>query len=85
MKAVISNFKQSRHTTSGNQMIVLVEGVSTKEDASKLVGKHVVWTSSAKKEIKGEIRSAHGNSGAVRVLFETGMPGQAVGSKVKIE
>ena len=66
-------------------MIVLIEGVSTKEDASKLVGKHVVWTSPAKKEIKGEIRSAHGNSGAVRVLFETGMPGQAVGSKVKIE
>ena len=66
-------------------MIVIMKEVSTREDASKLVGKKVIWTSPAKKEIKGEIRSAHGNSGAVRVLFETGMPGQAVGSKVKIE
>ena len=85
MNAVISNFKQSRHTTHGNQMIVIMKEVSTRDDASKLVGKKVIWTSPAKKEIKGEIRSAHGNSGAVRVLFETGMPGQAVGSKVKIE
>lgn len=85
MKAVISNFKQSRHTTHGNQMIVHIDGVSTKDDAAKLVGRKVVWTSPAKKEIKGEVRSAHGNSGAVRVLFEKGMPGQAIGKQARIE
>ncbi len=85
MKAVISNFRQNRHTTYGNHMIIHIEGVSTRDDASKLIGKKAVWTSPAKKEIKGEIRSAHGNSGAVRVIFETGMPGQAVGKEVRIE
>ena len=84
MKAVISNFRMSRHRQYDNQMIVLVEGVSSIEDATKLVGKTVVWTSSAKKEISGEVRSSHGNSGAVRVLFESGMPGQAVGSSVSL-
>ena len=56
---------------------------SNKEEATALVGKTVTWKSPAGKEIKGEIRAAHGNKGAVRVLFETGMPGQAVGSTVE--
>lgn len=67
-------------------MIIGVEGVDSREKAEKLVGKIVSWFSPGKekKEIKGEIRSAHGNSGAVRAIFETGMPGQSVGQKVKI-
>ena len=85
MKAVIANFRSSRHRQYGNQMVVRVEGVESKEDASKLVGKTVVWASSGKKEIKGEVRSAHGNKGALRVLFEKGMPGQAVGSEVLVK
>ena len=66
-------------------MILKVSGVASREDANKLVGKTVVWRSPAGKEIKGEVRSAHGNSGAIRVLFETGMPGQAIGSKVELK
>ncbi len=65
-------------------MIVVVKGVDGKEKASELVGKAVSWKSPAGKEIKGKVRSAHGNKGAVRVLFETGMPGQAIGDKVVI-
>lgn len=85
MEGKITNFKGGRHTQVGNQMIVEIEGVNTKEEAAKLVGKKVVWTTSAKKEITGEVRNFHGNSGAVRVLFETGMPGQAVGGNVQIK
>ncbi|MBW2971467.1 50S ribosomal protein L35ae [Candidatus Woesearchaeota archaeon] len=85
MEGVISNFKGSHHVKVGNQMIVIVGGVDSKDKASKLVGKKVVWASPAGKEIKGEVRSAHGNKGALRVLFETGMPGQSIGTKVKIE
>ena len=65
-------------------MIVYIKEVITKEEASKLVGKTVSWKSPAGKEIKGEVRSAHGNNGAVRILFEKGMPGQAIGDKVVI-
>lgn len=86
MKAVIVNFKCGRHTTVGNQMIVKVDGVESREKAVKLVGKTIVYAcpGKTKKEIKGLVRSAHGNSGAVRVLFEKGMPGQAIGKEVKI-
>jgi len=66
-------------------MIVVVEGVNSREDAEKLVGKKVTWKSPANKTINGKVASAHGNKGAVRVIFETGMPGQAIGTKVTIE
>lgn len=85
MEGVIVNFKGSHNRQVTNQMIVKADGVEGKEAAAKLVGKKVAWTSPANKEIKGEVRSAHGNKGALRVLFEKGMPGQAVGTKVKIE
>ena len=83
MNGVIVNYKGGKHTQVGNQMIIEIEGVSTKEDAAKLVGKTVTYNT-GKKDMKGEVRSAHGNSGAIRVLFETGMPGQAIGKAVTI-
>ena len=66
-------------------MIVIVDSVENKEKASSLVGKNVVWKSPSGKEIKGIVRAAHGRNGALRVLFETGMPGQSIGNKVKVE
>ncbi|MFW6378853.1 MAG: 50S ribosomal protein L35ae [Nanoarchaeota archaeon] len=83
MKGTIVNYRSGRHTQTTNQMIISVEDVSSKEEAEKLVGKTVVYNT-GKKDIKGEVRSAHGNSGALRVLFETGMPGQAIGQEVSI-
>ncbi|MDO8641985.1 MAG: 50S ribosomal protein L35ae [Candidatus Woesearchaeota archaeon] len=86
MDAVISNFRRSLKRTSGNHMVIVVPSITKRADAEKLVGKKVSWKSPGKehKEITGVIRSAHGNSGAVRAIFESGMPGQAVGKKVQI-
>lgn len=83
MEGVINNYCRNRHQTSPNQMVVLVKGVENREAASKYVGKKVVYNT-GKRDIAGEVRSAHGNKGALRVLFETGMPGQAIGQKVNI-
>ena len=84
MEGKIASFRRGRHHTYSNQMIVVVDGVDSKDQAEKLVGKTVKYDT-GKREIKGEVRSAHGNSGALRVLFESGMPGQALGSSVKID
>ena len=86
MEGLILNFRRSRHRTYGNQMIIHVDGTDTKEKATKLVGKSVSWISPGKekREIKGEVRSSHGNKGVLRVLFEKGMPGQSIGNKVKL-
>lgn len=84
MNGTINNFRRSRKRIYSNHMIILVDGVNKKEDAEKLVGKKVIYNT-GKKDMTGKISSVHGNKGAVRAIFETGMPGQAIGKKVKIE
>lgn len=85
MEGTIVNFRGGMHTQYNDYMIVKVEGVDSKDDAKQLVGKKIVWTSPAGKEITGKVGRVHGNKGAVRVKFEKGMPGQSVGQKVNIE
>ena len=85
MEGIISNFRRGRHTQHTDQMIVEIKGMDKKDKRKELVGKKVVWTSPGKKTITGIIKRFHGNKGALRVKFEKGMPGQAIGTKVKIE
>ncbi len=85
MEAVISNFRMSRHAKYEKHMILQPAGSKSKKDAESLVKKTVVWKSPSGKEIKGTIASVHGGNGAVRVIFEKGMPGQAIGTKVSIQ
>ena len=84
MEAAISSFRRGRHHQTDNQMVLVVDGMD-KEKAKALVGKEVVWKSPAGKEIKGKISALHGNKGAVRAIFEIGMPGQALSTKVQIK
>ncbi len=83
MNAKILHFRQNRHTTSGNHLLVEVDGVDSREKAAKLVGKTVTYSTKTGK-ISGTVASAHGNSGVVRVVFERGLPGQALSSSVTI-
>ncbi len=87
MNGMISAFRGTRRRRSTNHLIVVVNGVEKRDKAQGLVGKSVVWTAPGKDktQIKGKVASAHGNSGALRVIFERGMPGQSLGSEVKIE
>lgn len=86
MKGFVVNYRGSLRVKNLRQMIVKAEGINSKEDTKKIVGKKVVWTSPAGKKLEGKVMQAHGNKGAVRVLFEEkSLPGQAIGQKVDIE
>lgn len=85
MEATIVNYRSGRHTQKDNHMILKVAGVEDKEKATALIGKKTIFKTSSGKELKGEVKSTHGNKGAVRAIFERGMPGQSLGQKVKIE
>ncbi len=84
MEGVIVNFRGSRRTKQGNHIIIKIKDIDKKEKASELLNKTVVWKSKSGKEISGRIAKEHGNSGAVKAIFERGLPGQAIGTKVKI-
>lgn len=83
MEATVMHFRQGRHHVNPKQMILKV--ADTAEDAAKVVGKDVMWTSPSGTEIKGKISALHGRKGNVRAIFtEKGLPGQALGQKIKI-
>ncbi len=80
MKGVIVNFRRGKRTQSSAHMIILPES----KDSTSLIGKTVVWKSPAGREIRGMVAALHGRKGAVRVIFERGMPGQAVSQNIEI-
>ncbi len=81
----VVQFRRGRHTIKERHFLIEVDKVKTRKDAEKIVGKEVVWKSPAGKEIKGKVAGAHGNKGVVRAIFEKGLPGQAVATKVEIK
>lgn len=84
MQGKITSFRRSIKRTSQKHMIISVDGVTSKDAAEKLVGKKVTYNT-GKKDMHGKVASPHGAKGAVRAIFETGMPGQAIGGHVKID
>lgn len=83
---MIVNYRGSYKRQRNKQMIVKPIGVDSKDEATKLAGKTVTWTSPAGKKIVGTITAVHGGKGCVRVTFsEAGLPGQSIGQQVEIE
>ncbi len=85
MKGKITNYRRGRKTEYTNQFVIEIEDIDSKEKASLLAGKRIVWKTSSGKEIIGKITKAHGNNGAVLSRFNKGLPGQAVGTNVEIQ
>ena len=84
MEAIVMHFRQGRHHVNPKQMVLKV--AETPEEAAKVLGKTVSWTSPAGKTISGKISALHGRKGNVRAIFaDKGLPGQALGQKVKVE
>jgi len=84
VKGLIVSYRRGRHTMHPRQVIIAVEGVSTRKQASALVGRRVLWKSPSGKKFRGVIVAPHGNKGRVRARFEDGIPGQAIGDRVEI-
>ena len=84
MNGVIVNFRRNRHVQQMNHIIIKVDGVAKKDEAKKLVGKTVIYNT-GKKDMHGKVAAIHGNSGAIRVIFEAGLPGQALGKKIVLK
>lgn len=81
----VIQFRRGRKTVHERHFLIEIDGVSSRKDAEKFAGKNVEWKSPAGKIIKGKIAAAHGGKGVVRAIFEKGLPGQAVTTKVEIK
>ena len=85
IKGKVIQFRRGRHTIHERHFLIEIEGIKTRKEAEKLVGKEVTWKSPAGKIIQGKVSSAHGNKGVVRAIFEKGLPGQAVTTEVGVK
>ena len=83
MIGVVVNYRRGRHTVRTNQIIVHFENINSREEASKLIGKKILWVSPGKRKFFiGKITAPHGNKGNIRVAFRRGLPGQIIGDVV---
>jgi large subunit ribosomal protein L35Ae len=85
VKGKVVQFRRGRHIVTERHFLVEIDGVSNKKDAEKFIGKEVTWKSTAGKVLTGKVSGAHGNNGVVRVIFEKGLPGQAIGTPVEVK
>ena len=81
----VIQFRRGRKTVHERHFLIEVNGIENRKDAGKFVSKIVEWKSPTGKIIRGKVSSAHGNKGLVRVIFEKGLPGQAVTTEVNIK
>ena len=83
-KAIFLNFRRGHHTQRTNQFLLELPGIDSRQKATSLAGRRVVWTSPGGKQISGHITGAHGNSGVLRARFSKGLPTQAIGTKADV-
>lgn len=85
MKGKIIQFQRGKQIYTPRHFLVEAEGIKDRAAAEKMKGRDVEWKSPGGKIIKGQISVAHGNKGLLRVIFEKGLPGQAMTTEVDIK
>lgn len=65
------------------ECLVQLNDVVSVAQSGQLIGEKVVWKTANRKLI-GKIVGFHGKNGVVRVRFNKGIPGQAIGTTVEI-
>ncbi len=81
-EGLILNYRIGGKTQYPKQCLIKVLGAEP-SDASRMIGLKVCWPVDEPK-IYGKIVDVHGRKGVLRVRFNRGVPGQALGSRVKI-
>lgn len=79
---IITNYRIGLKTQRNQECLLKVLDIGP-EESSKLVGWRVAWPVNDPK-LFGTISKPHGRTGTLRARFQKGLPGQALGSKVKI-
>ena len=82
---MVVQFRRGIKHVRPRQFLIQPEKCNSKKEALKLIGKSVEWTSPAGKKITGKITMAHGIKGLVRVVFDKGLPGQALTTEAEIK
>lgn len=84
LKGVVISYRRGPRTQRSRECLIQFPNVRSRFEAGKLIGRKIVWSDGKNNIIVGVILSPHGNKGVVRARFRRGLPGQALGSLVRI-
>ena len=82
-QGVIMSCRRGPKTEKPKEYILRFPGIASASEAGRLIGRKVAWPV-GKPQARGKIVALHGRNGLVRARFKKGVPGQALGSLVKI-
>lgn len=81
---VILGYRRGSNTQYERQMLIRVDGINSRSEASRLIGWRVAYRDKRGRVFKGKIVRVHGNKGVVIAVFDPPLPGQAIGDNVYI-
>ncbi|MCX8171541.1 MAG: 50S ribosomal protein L35ae [Candidatus Bathyarchaeota archaeon] len=84
ISGIVVNYRLGPREQYSRECILRFPNVKSRSEAGQLIGRKVAWTDGKKNTIIGVIVAPHGNKGLVRARFRRGLPGQALGTLVRI-
>lgn len=84
IQGIIVNYRVGPKTQRSKEYIVQFFNAKNSSEASRLIGRKVVWKTGKNNKILGKIVALHGKKGMVRARFRKGLPGQALGTTVEL-
>jgi len=79
----IVNYRIGIRTQNPKECLIQFAHVNSASLAGQLVNRKVVWKQGDSKLV-GKIAGPHGKKGVVKVKFQEGVPGQALGTTVEL-
>jgi len=79
----ILNYRIGIGTQNPKESLIQFAHVNSASLAGQLINRKVVWKQGYRKFI-GKIVGVHGKKGVVKVKFQKGVPGQALGTRVEL-
>ena len=79
----IVNYRIGIRTQNPKECLIQFAHVNSTALAAQLISRKVVWKQGHSK-IVGKIAGPHGRKGVVKVKFQKGVPGQALGTTVEL-
>jgi len=79
----ITNYRVGNKSQTPKECLIEFQGINSASLAGKLVGQKVSWKL-GKSLFLGKVKGLHGRNGMVKVRFQHGVPGQAIGTVVEL-
>ena len=77
------NYRTGIKTQKPKECLIHFAHITSSSLAGQLIQRKVVWNHGTS-NLVGKISGVHGNKGTVKVKFQKGVPGQAIGTTVEL-